>query len=191
MILANALEHASKVKEHVIDATSVEHRHRLAQRLTPPEVATLAASMFSDSSTPINLLDLGAGTGRLTIAAAERYTDKALRDKAAPVLKSLKIVIPTHGKASDLIVWNRDRNWLFLMEDCSSHEPIDVTRKREIANLFGDAKCPLVLVSCFPDRATMRKYLVDLAWETEAWCADTPDHMIHLDGERFLGPYDL
>jgi type II restriction enzyme len=118
-------------------------------------------------------------------------TDKALRDKAAPVLKSLNIIIPTHGKAPDLIVWNRDRNWLFLMEACSSHGPIDVTRKREIANLFGDAKCPLVLVSCFPDRATMRKYLADLAWETEAWCADTPDHMIHLDGERFLGPYDL
>jgi adenine-specific DNA-methyltransferase len=45
----------------------------LAQHLTPPEVATLAASMFSDSSTPINLLDLGAGTGILTIAVAERY----------------------------------------------------------------------------------------------------------------------
>lgn len=118
-------------------------------------------------------------------------TDKALRDKVAPMLAKLNVIIPTHGKAPDLIVWNRDKNWLFLMEACSTHGPIDVTRKREIANLFGDAKCPLVLVSCFPDRATMRKYLVDLAWETEAWCADTPDHMIHLDGERFLGPYDL
>lgn len=117
-------------------------------------------------------------------------TDKALRDKAAPVLRQLNVSIPTHGKAPDLIVWNRDKNWLFLMEACSSHGPIDVTRKREIVSLFGDAKCPLVLVSCFPDRATMRKYLIDLAWETEAWCADTPDHMIHLDGERFLGPYD-
>jgi hypothetical protein len=118
-------------------------------------------------------------------------TDKALRDKAAPMLNKLNIVIPTHGKAPDLIVWNHDKNWLFLMEACSSHGPIDVTRKREIASLFGNANCPLVLVSCFPDRGTMRRYLADLAWETEAWCADTPDHMIHLDGERFLGPYSL
>lgn len=116
-------------------------------------------------------------------------TDKALRDKAAPMLRELNVTIPTHGKAPDLIVFNHEKSWLFLMEACSSHGPIDVTRKREIASLFGQARCPLVLVSCFPDRATMRKYLSDLAWETEAWCADSPDHMIHLDGERFLGPY--
>lgn len=116
--------------------------------------------------------------------------DKALRDKAAPVLATLNVMIPTHGKAPDLIVWLPDRNWLFLMEACSSHGPIDVTRKIELNRLFGDAACPLIYVSCFPDRATMRKYLTDLAWETEAWCADTPDHMIHLDGERFLGPYE-
>jgi hypothetical protein len=28
-----------------------------------------------------------------------------------------------------------------------------------------------------------------MAWETEAWCADEPDHVIHFDGQRFLGPY--
>lgn len=29
----------------------------------------------------------------------------------------------------------------------------------------------------------------ELAWETEVWIATEPDHMIHRDGERFLGPY--
>ena len=28
-----------------------------------------------------------------------------------------------------------------------------------------------------------------IAWETEVWIADEPDHMIHYNGERFLGPY--
>lgn len=27
-----------------------------------------------------------------------------------------------------------------------------------------------------------------LAWETEVWIADMPDHMIHLNGDRFLEP---
>ena len=36
----------------------------------------------------------------------------------------------------------------------------------------------------------MRKYLADIAWETEVWCADAPSHMVHFNGERFLGPYD-
>jgi len=36
----------------------------------------------------------------------------------------------------------------------------------------------------------MRKYLSTIAWETEAWCSEAPDHLIHFNGERFLGPYD-
>jgi hypothetical protein len=38
-------------------------------------------------------------------------------------------------------------------------------------------------------RAAMREYLPDIAWETEVWVADAPSHLIHFNGERFLGPY--
>ena len=38
-------------------------------------------------------------------------------------------------------------------------------------------------------RKAMVGYLDQLAWETEVWVADSPSHMIHLNGERFLGPY--
>ena len=83
-----------------------------------------------------------------------------------------------------------DKGWLFLMEACSTHGPIDVIRKKDLGELFQGAKGHIVYVSCFHDRAVMRKYLTDLAWETEAWRAEDPDHMIHLDGHKFLGPYD-
>ena len=36
----------------------------------------------------------------------------------------------------------------------------------------------------------MGRYLSDISWETEVWCADAPSHLIHFDGERFLGPYE-
>ena len=75
------------------------------------------------------------------------------------------------------------------MEACSTHGPIDVIRKEELEKLFNEKKDQLVFISCFPNRKVMRKYLEDLAWETEAWCASDPDHMVHLDGEKFLGPY--
>ena len=104
-------------------------------------------------------------------------------------LAELNIVIPERGKAPDLIVWMEDKQWLFLMEACSTHGPIDVTRKNEMRRLFDGHKGSVVYVSCFPTRKIMQKYLSDLAWETEAWCSDTPDHMIHLDGEKFMGPY--
>ena len=116
-------------------------------------------------------------------------TDHAMRTEQEALMASVGITMNEHGKAPDLVVWMPDREWLFLMEACSTHGPIDVIRKRDLSRLFDGAEGRVIYVSCFPDRAVMRRYLADLAWETEAWCADDPDHMIHLDGERFLGPY--
>lgn len=48
-----------------------------------------------------------------------------------------------------------------------------------------NAKAPML-----GTRAIMRKYLTLIAWETEVWCADDPTHLIHFNGERFLGPYE-
>ena len=52
------------------------------------------------------------------------------------------------------------------------------------------AACPAgaVYVSAFPDFAEFRKHMKNIAWETEVWLCDTPDHMIHYNGERLLGP---
>lgn len=116
--------------------------------------------------------------------------DHSFRTEQEALLSSVGIEIPEHGKAPDLIVWVEDKQWLFLMEACSTHGPIDVIRKRELLELFGAVKDKIIFVSCFPDRGVMRQYLTDLAWETEVWCASNPDHMIHLDGKRFMGPYD-
>jgi hypothetical protein len=105
-------------------------------------------------------------------------------------LASLGVTVNTHGKLPDLVVYQPEKNWLFLMEAASSHGPVDAKRHGELATLFAGSTAGLVYVSCFPDRATMRKFLADLAWETEAWCASDPTHMIHLNGDKFLGPYE-
>ncbi|AZZ49210.1 BsuBI/PstI family type II restriction endonuclease [Rathayibacter rathayi] len=104
-------------------------------------------------------------------------------------LELLGVVLDTHGKLPDLVVYQQAKNWLFLIEAASSHGPVDAKRYGELATLFAGSTAGLVYVSCFPDRATMRRFFVDLAWETEAWCASDPTHMIHLNGDRFLGPY--
>lgn len=107
------------------------------------------------------------------------------------LLASLGVSVDSHGKMPDLVVYQRDKNWLFLMEACSSHGPVDAKRYRELHELFANCTAGLVLVSCFPTRAVMRQYLADIAWETEAWSADAPDHMMHFNGSRFLGPYEV
>lgn len=102
----------------------------------------------------------------------------------------LRVVLDKHGKLPDLVVHLPDRDWLVLMEAASTHGPVDGKRRGELSKLFASATPGLVYVSCFPSRAEMRKYLAELAWETEVWCADNPDHLIHFNGERFLGPYE-
>ena len=107
----------------------------------------------------------------------------------ATTLRRIGVELPERVKEPDLIVWREDKDWLYLMEAYSTHGPVDVTRKHELIDLFSDCGHDLIYVSCFPSRKVMQGYLGDLAWETEAWCADTPDHRIHLDGEKFMGAY--
>ncbi len=104
-------------------------------------------------------------------------------------LSSLNVEVDEHGKMPDLVIYLPDRNWLVLLEAASSHGPVDSKRQTELADLFANSTAGLVYVSCFPDRAEFRKYVDKIAWESEVWCADHPTHMIHYNGERFLGPY--
>ena len=50
-----------------------------------------------------------------------------------------------------------------------------------------DVHCRFSEDAC-PDFAEFRKHMRNFDWETEVWLCDAPDHMIHYDGERFLGP---
>ena len=89
----------------------------------------------------------------------------------------------------DVIVYIKKKKWLVLIEAVTSHGPVNPKRRNELKRLFKDSKAGLVFVTAFLDRHTMTKYLSDISWETEVWVADAPSHLIHFNGERFLGPY--
>ncbi len=76
-----------------------------------------------------------------------------------------------------------------LVESVTSHGPVDGKRHAELSRLFAGRRPGLVYVTAFPNRAIMGRYLGEIAWETEVWVADAPSHLIHFNGERFLGPY--
>jgi hypothetical protein len=105
------------------------------------------------------------------------------------LLRGLGVVVNQHGKMPDLVVYMENRNWLILVEAASTHGPVDSKRHGELASLFEKSTAGLVYVSCFESREDMRRYLAQISWETEVWCADNPTHLIHFNGERFLGPY--
>ena len=106
------------------------------------------------------------------------------------LLESLGVSVNSHGKMPDLIVFVPEKNWLVLVEAVTSHGPVNPKRRSELKTLFRGSQAGLVFVTAFLDRRTMMKYLDEISWETEVWVADSPTHLIHFDGERFLGPYE-
>ncbi len=105
-------------------------------------------------------------------------------------LSKLGVDIDSHGKMPDVVLYCPKRNWLLLVESVTSHGPVDGKRHAELARLFASSKAGLVYVTAFPKRSIMAGYLGEIAWETEVWVADAPSHLIHFNGERFLGPYN-
>jgi len=106
------------------------------------------------------------------------------------LLKGLGVIIEAHGKMPDVVVHMRDKNWLLLIEAVTSHGPVNPKRHGELKRLFKDCTAGLVFVTAFLSRQVMVKYLSDISWETEVWVAESPTHLIHFNGERFLGPYE-
>ncbi|WP_350657324.1 BsuBI/PstI family type II restriction endonuclease [Psychrobacter sp. S1-30-MNA-CIBAN-0213] len=105
-------------------------------------------------------------------------------------LQSLGVPPMSHDKLPDVVVYDEHRQWLFLIEAVTSHGPISPKRWIELEDAFEDCTVGLVYVTAFPDRAEFRRNAADIAWETEVWIADNPDHMIHFNGDRFLGPHE-
>jgi hypothetical protein len=132
------------------------------------------APRFAPASTLVYAGDTGSKWG---------YFDKDL-------LRQLGIELDTHGKMPDVVLYDTKRNWLLLIESVTSHGPVDGKRRGELSKLFAGSSAGLVYVTAFPTRQVMGKYLADMAWETEVWVADSPSHLIHFNGVRFLGPYE-
>ena len=104
-------------------------------------------------------------------------------------LASLGVILDSAAKIPDVIVHYRAKKWLLLIEAVTSAGPVDGKRRKELKELFAGCKAGLVFVTAFETRRTMQSFLSHIAWESEVWIAEDPDHMIHFNGERFLGPY--
>lgn len=103
-------------------------------------------------------------------------------------LKDLGIPIDQHSKLPDVVIFDTKRNWLFLIEAVTSHGPVSPKRILELEDFLKDCKVGKVYVTAFPDMSEFKKHSNNIAWETEVWLMEVPDHMIHFNGDRFMGP---
>jgi len=143
------------------------------QNVLIKEIIEQFSPRFTPSGTPVYVGD----------------TDEKLAYFDKELLRSLGVEVDAHGKMPDVVVYHKEKGWLVLIEAVTSHGPVDAKRRGELAALFKGCKAGLVYVTAFLTRRAMVKYLNDISWETEVWVAESPTHLIHFNGERFLGPH--
>jgi hypothetical protein len=104
-------------------------------------------------------------------------------------LKRLKFFTLSHDELPDIIAYSRKKNWLYLIEAVHSSGTVSEVRRLELKKLLKNCTAELLFVTAFLNMSIYRKWALNIAWETEVWIAERPDHLIHFNGERFLGPY--
>ena len=103
-------------------------------------------------------------------------------------LKELGFTITLHDKMPDVVLYRADKDWIYFIEAVTSVGPMDPKRIQEITEMTDGVKAGKIFVTAFLDFKTYKKFSEKLAWETEIWLAEMPDHMIHMNGDKFLGP---
>lgn len=103
-------------------------------------------------------------------------------------LKELGFEITSHDKMPDVVLYRADNNWIYFIEAFTSRGPMDPKRILEINEMTKNVKYGKIYVTAFLDFNTYKSHSQELAWETEVWIAEMPEHMIHLNGNKFLGP---
>ena len=105
------------------------------------------------------------------------------------MLAKLHVPEMNHEKLPDVVLYDEQREWLFLVEAVATHGPVSPKRHAELEAALQGTPAGRVYVTAFMDFTAFKKYASDIVWESEVWIAEFPDHMIHFNGDKFLGPY--
>ena len=103
-------------------------------------------------------------------------------------LQKLGFEITLHDKMPDVVLYRADKNCIYFIEAVTSVGPMSPQRIIEIQDMTKNVTAGKIFVTAFPDITIYKKFSAELAWETEVWLSNMPDHMIHLNGDKFLGP---
>ena len=101
-------------------------------------------------------------------------------------LKDIKFFELEHEELPDIVAYSNEKNLLFLIEAVHSFGQMDEIRVKKLKEKLSDCTTQLVFISAFENKKVFRKFSDDIAWESEVWIADNPDHMIHFNGYKFL-----
>lgn len=93
-----------------------------------------------------------------------------------------------HEELPDIIAFSKEKNLLYLIEAYHSTGEWNELRLKRVREKLKESGCtatPLYFTA-FESKTAFRSKAKDIAWETEVWIADSPDHLVHFNGYRFL-----
>jgi type II restriction enzyme len=164
-------------------------RQAVGVAVTLPDGSTLILSPGEHNLLQAQVIELFApqfASGALLLYLGDT-ADKDLYI-AAEQLVQLGIPITEHDKLPDIILYLPEKEWLYLIEVVTSHGPMTPKRIVELNTMLKGCATGKIFVTAFPTFAEFRRHMRNIAWETEVWIAEAPEHLIHYNGDRFLGP---
>jgi len=130
-----------------------------------------------------------ARSPRLTPHDVIQFTRARYRKNYAEnTRETIGVPVTRHDKLADVVLYDGARGWLFLVEAVTTHGPVSPKRHAELEKSLAGCKVGRVYISAFPAFREFKKYAAHIAWETEVWIAEAPDHLLHYNGDRFIGP---
>jgi hypothetical protein len=119
-------------------------------------------------------------------------TSEKQMHKYSEKMKEIGLDIADRGMLPDIVAFSDDKQWVYLIEAVHSSNPLNAERCIELKRtVLNDCPYGVVFVTAFLTRKDFAKWMPQIAWETEVWLAENPNHMIHFNGDRFLGPHAL
>lgn len=113
--------------------------------------------------------------------------------KDAGVLEQLNVKVLDHAMLPDLILYQEQRKWLLFIEAYTSTGELTVERVEKIREYCKE--CPsdieIIFVTAFQTMKKCQQKILSIAWDTEIWVAEEPTHMIHKNGDKFLGAHTV
>lgn len=94
-----------------------------------------------------------------------------------------------HDELPDVVAYSREENLLFLIEAYVTSNPINKERLKLLRRLVEKSTANVVFITAFLSKREGLRHLGEIAWETEVWFANEPEHMMHLNGYKFLKIY--
>lgn len=114
-------------------------------------------------------------------------TDKFLHlDEKA--LKDINFFVLEHDELPDVVAYSHEKNLLYLIEAYHSTGEWNEIRVRKVKRKLKESGCTadVVFFTAFETKNAFKQKAKDIAWETEVWIAESPEHLVHFNGYKFL-----